>query len=380
MTALLRNEVSVLIVDKSLVDAHVKDGTVRIIAAASAKRPTAFPNLPTVAETVPGFSTGTYWALFGPAKLPPAVVDKIRADVSAIIEGPEARKLFETSTLEPMNMAPPNSPPSSAAITSSRARSSSWWARANDGRARRRRVPPSVRNASAARYAWRRFALAHASIRTSSATSTRSQDRNEPFAGIDARSTLARANAFIRDRRTARRHGWRPVRGVAAIPRIADAANRLGNSLRLEGRLDRRLFELAILVIARHWSAQYEWFVHEKTALDAGLGREVVEAVRHRQVPRFARSDEQLVYDVVTEMHETRTLGQASFDRALAALGARSADRARLGDRLLYDRCDDDQRVRSAGAWRRPAASLTREEKHRCHSRRRTYGRRSGAW
>jgi 4-carboxymuconolactone decarboxylase len=105
------------------------------------------------------------------------------------------------------------------------------------------------------------------------------------------------------------------------IPRIADAANRLGNSLRLEGRLDRRLFELAILVIARHWSAQYEWFVHEKAALDAGLDREVVEAVRHRQLPRFARSDEQLVYDVVTEMHETRTLGQASFDRALAALG-----------------------------------------------------------
>jgi tripartite-type tricarboxylate transporter receptor subunit TctC len=105
ITALLRNEVSVLIVNKSLVDAHVKDGTVRIIAAASAKRPAAFPDLPTVAETVPGFSTGTYWALFGPAKLPPAVVDKIRADVSAIIEGPEARKLFETSTLEPMDMS-----------------------------------------------------------------------------------------------------------------------------------------------------------------------------------------------------------------------------------------------------------------------------------
>lgn len=106
MTALLRNEVSVLIVNKSLVDAHVKDGTVRIIAAASAKRPTAFPTLPTIAESgVPGFSTGTYWALFGPADLPPAVIDKIRADVSAIIEGPEARKLFETNTLEPMDMS-----------------------------------------------------------------------------------------------------------------------------------------------------------------------------------------------------------------------------------------------------------------------------------
>ena len=105
------------------------------------------------------------------------------------------------------------------------------------------------------------------------------------------------------------------------VPRIAEAANRMGNSLRLEGKLDRRLFELAILVIARHWSAQYEWFVHEKAALDAGLARDVVEALRHRAVPSLARDDERLVYDVVTEMHATRTLGQATFDRALAALG-----------------------------------------------------------
>jgi 4-carboxymuconolactone decarboxylase len=116
------------------------------------------------------------------------------------------------------------------------------------------------------------------------------------------------------------------VRGPFAfwlrIPRIADAANQLGNSLRLEGKLDRRLFELAILVIARHWSAQYEWFVHEKAALAAGVSREVVEAVRQRQVPSFSRSDEQLAYQVVDELQQTRMLSQASFERAHAALGA----------------------------------------------------------
>jgi 4-carboxymuconolactone decarboxylase len=105
------------------------------------------------------------------------------------------------------------------------------------------------------------------------------------------------------------------------IPRIAEAANRMGNSLRLEGKLDRRLFELAILVIARHWSAQYEWFVHEKAALAAGLGRDVVEALRHGQMPSFTRSDEQLVHDIVNELQQTRTLGDKSFERALAALG-----------------------------------------------------------
>jgi len=115
------------------------------------------------------------------------------------------------------------------------------------------------------------------------------------------------------------------VRGPFAVwlrtPRIADAANRFGNAVRMEGKLDRRLFELAILLVARHWNAQYEWFVHEKDALAAGVTREVIDAVRHRGVPDFARTDEKLVYDIVAELHHTRTIAQASYDRAVAALG-----------------------------------------------------------
>jgi 4-carboxymuconolactone decarboxylase len=115
------------------------------------------------------------------------------------------------------------------------------------------------------------------------------------------------------------------VRGPFAVwlrtPRIADAANRLGNAIRVEGKLDKRLFELAILVIARHWNAQYEWFVHEKDALAAGVSSGVIEAIRHRRIPDFARPDEELVYDIVNELHQIRTISQASYDRAVAALG-----------------------------------------------------------
>jgi 4-carboxymuconolactone decarboxylase len=115
------------------------------------------------------------------------------------------------------------------------------------------------------------------------------------------------------------------VRGPFAVwlrtPKIADAANRFGNALRVEGKLDKRLFELAILLIARHWSAQYEWFVHEKDALAAGVSSEVIDAVRHRREPGFAKADEKLVYDIVSELHQSRTISQASYDRAVAALG-----------------------------------------------------------
>lgn len=114
-------------------------------------------------------------------------------------------------------------------------------------------------------------------------------------------------------------------RGPFAIwlrqPELADRANKLGNILRAEGKLEKRLFELMVLIIARHWSAQYEWYAHARQGIEAGLTRESVEALRAGKVPAFARADEQLIYDVITELNTTRTLGQATYDRALAALG-----------------------------------------------------------
>ena len=115
------------------------------------------------------------------------------------------------------------------------------------------------------------------------------------------------------------------VRGPFAIwlrnPEIADHANRFGNALRLGGKLDRRLFEIMVLVVARHWSAQYEWFVYEKAGLEAGLTQAVVDAIRTRCAPEFLREDERLVYDTINELNETRTLSQPTYDCALAALG-----------------------------------------------------------
>lgn len=127
----------------------------------------------------------------------------------------------------------------------------------------------------------------------------------------------------IYDEIAATRDGY--VAGVYPVwlrtPELADIVNRMGDALRVHGRLEKRLFELAVLAVARHWSAAYEWFAHEKPALEAGLAREVVEALRHERVPQFAREDERLVYELVTELHGSKVLSQATYDRALAGLG-----------------------------------------------------------
>ena len=133
---------------------------------------------------------------------------------------------------------------------------------------------------------------------------------------------LTQQQKEIHDRIAGTRGGV--VRGPFAIwlrhPAIADGADRLGTTLR-QGTLDKRLFELMVLVVARHWSAQYEWYAHAKQGLAAGLSPAVVDAIKERRKPDFAREDERLIYDVVTEMNETKTLSQRTYDRAVAALG-----------------------------------------------------------
>jgi 4-carboxymuconolactone decarboxylase len=114
------------------------------------------------------------------------------------------------------------------------------------------------------------------------------------------------------------------VRGPFAVmlnaPKVALGAITTYGAFR-DGKIDKRLFELMILVVARRLSTQFEWFAHAPRAIEAGIAPATVEAIRDRRSPALTRPDEQMVYDVVTEMCATGTLSKASYDRAHAALG-----------------------------------------------------------
>jgi 4-carboxymuconolactone decarboxylase len=115
------------------------------------------------------------------------------------------------------------------------------------------------------------------------------------------------------------------VRGPLAVwlhrPELARHAQALGRYCRYETSLEPRLSELAILVIGRYWSAGYEWYAHKPIALEAGVSAEVVEAIRAREVPAFARDDEAAVYGFLTELHRDHQVSQATYERAVALLG-----------------------------------------------------------
>ena len=115
------------------------------------------------------------------------------------------------------------------------------------------------------------------------------------------------------------------VRGPFTVwlrnPTLAEHANAFGVALRDSKILDRRLFELAVIVVCRAWSVQYAWSSHAPAAEAAGVSPEVVAAIRENRKPDLKRDDERVVYDVATEIMQTKDLSQATYDRSVKQFG-----------------------------------------------------------
>ncbi len=91
--------------------------------------------------------------------------------------------------------------------------------------------------------------------------------------------------------------------------------------LRFETSLPHRLNELAILIEARLWDAQYEWWAHYPIALKAGVPKDVADTIREGRRPTTMQPDEEVVYDVCIELLRERHLSEATFRRAKELLG-----------------------------------------------------------
>jgi tripartite-type tricarboxylate transporter receptor subunit TctC len=104
---LLAGDVAMLLLNLSSIEAHEQTGKVRILAAATAKRLAARPDLPTISEAgVPGFATSVWFALWGPTNMPQELVAKIHADVGSALDLPASRDYFKTNSLERVDLSP----------------------------------------------------------------------------------------------------------------------------------------------------------------------------------------------------------------------------------------------------------------------------------
>lgn len=106
MIAIVSGEVQVSI--SSLVPAvpHLKAGRMRAIAVTTPKRARVLPDVPTVAETVPGFEVTHWYGIWGPKALPKDIVARWNQEVGRIIRTDAVQKFLEREGMEPAGGAP----------------------------------------------------------------------------------------------------------------------------------------------------------------------------------------------------------------------------------------------------------------------------------
>ena len=106
MTAVVSGEATIMVPTLPLALPHIKSEKVKLIAVTSAKRLQKYPNVPAVAETLPGYEVLSWFGLLAPAGTPPAVIARLNQALVAALNMSEVATQLSTSGLEPRSSSP----------------------------------------------------------------------------------------------------------------------------------------------------------------------------------------------------------------------------------------------------------------------------------
>ena len=109
-----------------------------------------------------------------------------------------------------------------------------------------------------------------------------------------------------------------PFNAWLRSPELGMRLQAVGEQVRFKTSIPRRLNELAILITAREWTSQYEWYAHHALALKAGLDPQIAEAVATGKRPAEMKEDEAAVYDFCIQLHRAKKVDDANFKRVKA--------------------------------------------------------------
>jgi 4-carboxymuconolactone decarboxylase len=112
-----------------------------------------------------------------------------------------------------------------------------------------------------------------------------------------------------------------PVHVWLKSPGLADNAHKLGAHVRFGTQFTPKQTEIAILLTARYWTAQFEWAAHVRLGLQAGLTQGQIDAIAERRTPDFADADDRLVYDFCRDYYDDHRVDDATYQRVVARFG-----------------------------------------------------------
>ena len=116
-----------------------------------------------------------------------------------------------------------------------------------------------------------------------------------------------------------------PVFGPFSVlirsPELMTANRIMGDYLRLKPSIGTKLSELIILVTARDWTQDYEWYVHAPIALKQGISKEIIDAIAEGRRPSGMNEDQEICYDFTMELNRNKRVSDATYDRAVKRFG-----------------------------------------------------------
>ncbi len=112
-----------------------------------------------------------------------------------------------------------------------------------------------------------------------------------------------------------------PFNAFVHAPGVGERLTALGQVLRFETSIERRLTEVAIITVGARWKAEFEWWAHARMARRHGVPDAVVDAIGRGDDPPFTADDERTVYQVARQLTEAGQVDPGSYAAARRLLG-----------------------------------------------------------
>ncbi len=112
-----------------------------------------------------------------------------------------------------------------------------------------------------------------------------------------------------------------PFNAWLRSPELADRLQKVGEYVRFNTSLDKRLNEMAIIMTAQYWGSQYEWYAHAPLAIKAGLDPEIVAALGAGNKPEKMKDDEAIVWEFTTQLRRNHGVDDAIYGKAVEKFG-----------------------------------------------------------
>jgi tripartite-type tricarboxylate transporter receptor subunit TctC len=103
---LIAGRVQVMFDIISSVRAHMEAGRLRALAVTGPKRSPVAPEVPTVAETLPGFESSAWFGILAPAGTPEPIIRRLNKEIVQIVKGPGLQELYSKQAMEPVGSTP----------------------------------------------------------------------------------------------------------------------------------------------------------------------------------------------------------------------------------------------------------------------------------